>query len=73
MEDFLTKLSRVEQCEVNALIMEHASDTAEQLTELECKLNGIECYTRGGLSEREQDHNKEPHFVNFENLIFLNV
>ena len=44
MEDFLTKLSRVEQCEVNALIMEHASDTAEQLTELECKLNGIECY-----------------------------
>lgn len=44
MEDFLTKLSRVEQCEVNALIMEHASDMAEQLTELECKLNGIECY-----------------------------
>ena len=44
MEDFLTKLSRVEQCEVNALIMEHASDMAEQLTELECKLNNIECY-----------------------------
>ena len=44
MEDFLTKLNKAEACEINALVMEHASDTAEQLTELECKLNGIECY-----------------------------
>jgi len=29
---------------VNSLIMEQASDTAEKLTELECKLNNIQCY-----------------------------
>jgi hypothetical protein len=29
---------------INSLIMEQASDTAEKLTELECKLLGIECY-----------------------------
>lgn len=29
---------------INSLIMSQASDTAEKLTELECKLNGIECY-----------------------------
>ena len=29
---------------VNSLIMEQASDTAEKLTELECKLLNIECY-----------------------------
>jgi hypothetical protein len=29
---------------INSLIMEQASDTAEKLTELECKLNKIECY-----------------------------
>ena len=29
---------------INSLIMEQASDTAEKLTELECKVLGIECY-----------------------------
>jgi len=29
---------------INSYIMEHASDIAEKLTELECKLLGIECY-----------------------------
>ena len=29
---------------INSLIMEQASDTADKLTELECKLLGVECY-----------------------------
>lgn len=29
---------------INSLIMSQASDTAEKLVELECKLKGIECY-----------------------------
>lgn len=29
---------------INTLIMTQASDTAEKLTELDCKLNRIECY-----------------------------
>jgi hypothetical protein len=29
---------------INSLIMSQASDTAEKLTELYCKLNDIECY-----------------------------
>ena len=29
---------------INSLIMSQASDIAEKLTELECKLAGIECY-----------------------------
>lgn len=33
-----------EQFNINSLIMVQASDTAEKLTELECRLNGIECY-----------------------------
>lgn len=33
---------------INTLILEQASDTAEKLTELECKLNNIECWVYGG-------------------------
>jgi len=29
---------------INSSIMSQAADIAERLTELECKLNGIECY-----------------------------
>jgi hypothetical protein len=38
------ELETAEQHNINSRIMEQASDTAEKLTELECKLNGIECY-----------------------------
>lgn len=37
-------LETTEQHNINSLIMEQASDTAEKLTELDCKLNGIQCY-----------------------------
>jgi hypothetical protein len=33
-----------EQHIINSRIMEVASDVSEKLTELECKLNGIQCY-----------------------------
>ena len=33
-----------EQHHINSRILEQASDTAEKLTELECKLNDITCY-----------------------------
>ena len=38
------ELETAEQQNINSLIMEVASDFSEKLTELECKLNGIECY-----------------------------
>lgn len=38
------ELVTAEQHHINSRIMEQASDTAEKLTELECKLNGITCY-----------------------------
>jgi hypothetical protein len=38
------ELNTPEDDMINSLIMEQASDTAEKLTELECKLLGIECY-----------------------------
>jgi hypothetical protein len=38
------ELETAEQHNINSRIMEQASDVAEKLTELECKLNGIECY-----------------------------
>lgn len=48
MEEFLCNYSNITQCEINSLILEQASDIAEQLTELECKLNNIECYIVDG-------------------------
>ena len=38
------KLDTPTESNINSLIMEQASDTAEKLTELECKLVGIKCY-----------------------------
>jgi hypothetical protein len=38
------ELNTPEDDMINSLIMEQASDTAEKLTELECKVLGIECY-----------------------------
>lgn len=38
------ELNTVEQNNINSLIMSQASDTAEKLTELDCKIAGIECY-----------------------------
>ena len=38
------ELKTIPDCLINSLIMEQASDTAEKLTELECKVLGIECY-----------------------------
>jgi len=38
------KLKTIPDYLINSLIMEQASDTAEKLTELECKVLGIECY-----------------------------
>lgn len=38
------ELETDEQHHINSRILEQASDTAEKLTELECKLNGITCY-----------------------------
>jgi hypothetical protein len=42
-----------EHDKINSTILEQASDTAEKLTELECKLNDITCYivTMEGKSE----------------------
>lgn len=37
-------LETAEQHQIHSAIMSQASDIAEKLTELECKLNGIECY-----------------------------
>ena len=38
------ELETAEQHDINSRIMEQASDTAEKLTELQCKLIGIQCY-----------------------------
>jgi hypothetical protein len=38
------ELETVEQHNINSRILEQAGDIAEKLTEMECKLNGIECY-----------------------------
>jgi hypothetical protein len=38
------ELKTIQDDMINSLIMEQASDTAEKLTELECKVLGIECY-----------------------------
>ena len=37
-------LETAEQHNINSRIMEQASDTAEKLTELECRVHGIKCY-----------------------------
>lgn len=37
-------LETAEQSNINSRILEQASDTAEKLTELECRLNNITCY-----------------------------
>ena len=44
------------QHEVNSLILEQASDTAEKLTELECKLHEIKCWETDilGLSDADE-------------------
>ena len=38
------ELNTPEDHNINSLIMSQASDTAEKMTELECKLLGIECW-----------------------------
>lgn len=38
------ELDTIEQHEINSLIMSQASDIAERIVDLECKLNGITCY-----------------------------
>jgi hypothetical protein len=38
------ELNTGEDHHINSLIMEKADDIATNLTELECKLNGIKCY-----------------------------
>lgn len=38
------KLDTVEQQSIHSRILEQASDTAEKLTELECKVNDIKCW-----------------------------
>ncbi len=38
------ELETAEQHNINSRIMEQASEIAEKLTILACKLNGIECY-----------------------------
>ena len=38
------ELITIEDYEINSRIMEQASDVSEMLTEMDCKLNGIECY-----------------------------
>jgi hypothetical protein len=40
----IDKLETAEDQEINSLIMEEASDIAEELTELECEVIGIDCY-----------------------------
>lgn len=42
--NFIIDLENEEAQEFRTLIMEQASDTAEKLCELECKLQGIMCY-----------------------------
>lgn len=46
-------LNTHEDHHINSSIMVQASDTAEKLTELECKLNGITCWIteRDGLGD----------------------
>lgn len=46
-------LETAEQHNVNSRILEQASDTAEKLTELECKLNDITCYVTEMEGETE--------------------
>jgi len=46
-------LETAEQHNINSRIMEQASHTAEKLTELECKLNGIKCYVNEMEGETE--------------------
>lgn len=40
----LDTLETAKDHEINSIIMEQASETADKLTELECKLNKIKCY-----------------------------
>jgi len=40
----IDNLETTKDFNVNSKVLEQASDTAEKLTELECKLNGITCY-----------------------------
>lgn len=42
-----------EQHQIHSTIMSQACDIAEKMTELECKLNGIECYVVGMEGETE--------------------
>lgn len=45
MREFsLDKLETAQDHNINSLIMEQASDIAEQLTELECQIHNIKCY-----------------------------
>lgn len=39
------ELHTEEEFDINSIIMEQASDNAERLTELECKVNALQCYT----------------------------
>jgi hypothetical protein len=43
-EDFMIEMEDVEGDPIRSILMEQASDTAEKLCELECKLNNIKCY-----------------------------
>jgi len=49
------ELNTHEDHHINSSVMEQASDTAEKLTELECKLNSITCWIteRDGLGDTE--------------------
>ncbi len=46
-------LETAEQHHINSRILEQASETAEKLTELECKLNNITCYVTEMEGETE--------------------
>lgn len=43
-EEFMDEVDKAEDIGINSLILSQASDTAEKLTEQECKLSSIECY-----------------------------
>jgi hypothetical protein len=58
---------------INSLIMSQADDIAEKLTELECRLNGIQCYFVEMVSNKNTDGEVEERSYTSEAQDIFNV
>jgi hypothetical protein len=70
MEEFSQdRLETDEDHKVNSLILEQASDIAEKLTELECRLSGIDCWVHSGGGQSFTDEAQDIFNVHYDEQV----